>query len=285
MSVETLDSIILKLENELNQLKSKSIDVILFSETAAGICWLALIEIRKIIIKNGFQDQKEEIQFFKYVKPKVFSYYIYYIKLFDVESYRHKSAKKYQIKYLNHILKELHKFFEENKQFYQYYRGNYEYMDHLYYVREKDNYRVHFNNICTLNDYKFSTAYDNTIAAILAYENLIIYIDNEIDKLEKGLANKGMTEEKQSFFSNAQWTGSIISCVELIYALQSSGAINNGNIEIKELVQIFENMFNIKLEEVYRIFSDIQMRKKNRTKFLDDLKSALIRRMEESDFN
>lgn len=280
---ETLNLIIHKLENELNQLKSKSLEVLIFSEIAAGICWISLIEIRKLIIKNGFQNKEEEIHFFKHVKPKVFSNFIYHIKLFEIESHRNKAARKYQIKYLNHILKELHKFFEENKQFCQYYWQNYQYMDHLYFVREKSNYRIHFNNICTLNDYKFSTAYDSTVAAILAYENLISYIDNEIDKLKNGIVNLGMSVGKQPFMSNARWTGSNISCIELIYALQSSGAINNGNIEIKELVQIFESMFNIKLEEFYRSFSDIQMRKKNRTKFLDELKNGLIRRMEETE--
>jgi hypothetical protein len=63
--------------------------------------------------------------------------------------------------------------------------------------------------------------------------------------------------------------------------LHSAGVINNGNTEIKEVAGVFERMFNVKLDEYYRTFSDIQMRKTSRTKFLDILREALIKRMDE----
>jgi len=56
----------------------------------------------------------------------------------------------------------------------------------------------------------------------------------------------GSSKNGDTFKSNANWTESNASLVELIYALQSLGAINNGNIEINELAQIFEKMFNIR---------------------------------------
>ena len=262
-----LDEIIKKLDEELKLLKSQSLDTIIFTEKAAGICWFALIEIRKRIIKNGFQNLEEEIHFFKQIKPEVFSKYLYYYKLFEIESHRHNASKKYQIKILNQILKDLHKFLEDNRQFCQYHWGDKKYLDNLYFVREKSNYRIHFNNICALNDYKFSTAHDNTVAAIIAYEKLIEYIDKEIDVLKYGNSKNTNTVDRQPYKSNAKWTGSFTSLVELLYALYSAKVINNGNIEIKELVEIFEKMFNTKLDGYYRTFSDIKSREKSKTKF------------------
>ena len=136
-------------------------------------------------------------------------------------------------------MKDLHKFLEDNRQFCQYHWGDKKYLDNLYFVREKSNYRIHFNNICALNDYKFSTAHDNTVAAIIAYEKLIKYIDLEIDVLKYGSSKDTITEDIQPFRSDAKWTGTYAALVELLYALQSAGVINNGNMEIKELVEIF----------------------------------------------
>lgn len=276
MDAKPLIEIIQKLDKELAHLTSQSDDFLNSSESAASLCWLALNDMRKTIIKNGFQNEEEEIHFFKHVKPKVFSKYIFYYKLFEIESYRHKASKRFQIKYLNQVLNELHRYLEENMAFCQYHWGNKKNMDHLYFVRDKSNYRIHFNNLCTLLDYKFSTAHDNTVATIIAYEQLIKHIDNETDRLKyRNL------KDKAPFVSKAKWTGSNVALVELIYALHSLRVINNGDVEIKELAEIFEKMFNVKLEEYYRAFSDIQMRKTSRTKFLDMLRDALNKRIDE----
>lgn len=281
MGKNVIQTIKQKLDDDLIRLKSKKQNTLIFSESAAGSCWHALTEIRKIIIKNGFQNQEEEIDFFKHKKPKIYGMYLYYHKLFQIESHRSKASKKYQVKHLNQILKELHLFFDNNMQFCQYHWGNKTYMDQIYFVRDKINYRIHFNNFCALNDYKFSTAHDSTVAAILAYEKLIKYIDNEINILKFGVSLNDSLKNDQPFRSDLTWTGTQVSLVELIYALHSAGVINNGNTEIKELAGIFERMFNIKLDEYYRTFSDIQMRKTSRTKFLDILREALIKRMNE----
>jgi len=71
--------------------------------------------------------------------------------------------------------------------------------------------------------------------------------------------------------------------VELIYALHSNRSINNGKIDIKELIELFEKLFNINLEEYSRTFIDIRMRKTGRTKFLDNLKQSLLKKMEDAD--
>jgi hypothetical protein len=46
------------------------------------------------------------------------------------------------------------------------------------------------------------------------------------------------------------WTAAKIDAVELIYALKVSGAINNGNIDIAELVTLFEIIFQLDLGSI-----------------------------------
>ena len=278
MEAQDLENIINQLDEKLSQFNLQKQSILIHAETAAGFCQLALDEIRKLIIKNGFESEQEEINFFKYIKPKVLGKYIYYVQLFEIESHRYNASTKFQIKYLNQISKDLHKYLNDNIQFCQYYWGNKTSLDKFYFLRENSNYRISVNNICVLMDYKYSTARDAMAAAIIAYEQLIKYIDKEIDILRFG-----SSRNEEFFKTNANWTDSTTSLVELIYALQSSGAINNGNIEINELAQIFEKMFNIKLDDYYRVFLDIKVRKKSQTKFLDKLTQELIRRINDSE--
>ena len=191
MDAKTLNQIIQKVDEELTFLNSKRESSLIYAETAVGLCQVAIDELRKLVIKNGFETEDEEIQFFKHVKPKVMGKYIYYVQLFEIESHRHNASPKHQIKYLNQISKELHKQMDDNIQFCQYYWGNKTNLDRFYFLRKNSNYRISVNNICVLMDYKYSTAKDSMAATITAYEQLIKFIDSEIDILSFGPLKEG----------------------------------------------------------------------------------------------
>jgi alpha-L-fucosidase len=65
---------------------------------------------------------------------------------------------------------------------------------------------------------------------------------------------------------------------DMIRKLQPSAVI-----DIKELVELFEKLFNIDLVEYPRTFIDIRMRKTGQTKFLDNLKQSLLKRIDDAD--
>jgi len=69
----------------------------------------------------------------------------------------------------------------------------------------------------------------------------------------------------------------------LIYAVHSQGVFNNGSVDIKPIATVFERAFNVDLGEFYHTCLEIKYRKINRTKFLDELKESLIKRMDEQD--
>ena len=71
------------------------------------------------------------------------------------------------------------------------------------------------------------------------------------------------------------WTGSKTDLIELIYGLHASGAINNGNVEIKDIAILFQEMLNIDLGNYYHSFVEMRTRKINQTKFIDKLKTNL----------
>jgi len=67
----------------------------------------------------------------------------------------------------------------------------------------------------------------------------------------------------------------------LIYALCAQGILNNGNVDVKIIAKTFERTFNIDLGDFYHTFLELKARKINQTKFLDSLREALVRKMDE----
>ena len=67
---------------------------------------------------------------------------------------------------------------------------------------------------------------------------------------------------------------------KLLRALYACGSINHGNCDIRELTGFFEQIFNIRLPDIYRTYLEIKIRS-TPTKYIDNLKTALLRKMEE----
>jgi hypothetical protein len=81
-----------------------------------------------------------------------------------------------------------------------------------------------------------------------------------------------------------KWTGSIIDWVELNYALHEVKKINNGEISLRELFQQMGEIFDFNVKEFANYFMNIKGRlEENKTKFLDELKKALVRKMADAD--
>ena len=81
------------------------------------------------------------------------------------------------------------------------------------------------------------------------------------------------------------WTGTQAGLTELIYALNEMGVINGKHNDIKCLKTAFEQLFGFNLGNIYKTYENNRMRKKSRTPFLECLRNALLRRMEDDDLN
>ncbi|MGV8946494.1 MAG: RteC domain-containing protein [Lutibacter sp.] len=272
------NSIISDLDKKLEALEMENNDSIFKSEAGITYTEISIKRLQKLIIDQGFKTLSAEIHFFKHIKPQVFSKLIYYVKLINIESKRPRSRSKSQIKYLNNHIDKLQIYFNDNLEFYHYYRRGATFLDEQYFVRGKADLRLHPDSFHFFTDEQFSTSQDNTVATIMAYDMLIVYLQQEIEKLE----NKFETVIPKSMYKQSKlfWTGSKTDLIELIYALHSSGVINSGTADIKELASVFEQLFNIELGNYYHTFIEIRSRKCNNTKFLDRLKESLIKRIE-----
>ena len=265
-------------EGQLEALESGNGDILYKAERGIALVEKCIRKLQKQIVGQDFETQADEIYFFKHVKPQIFSKLIYYIRLFSIESKRPRGKDVAQIKYLQQQIDKLQTFFNDNLEFYNYYRRGAMSMDEQYFVRGNRDLRMPLESFHFLIDDEFSTCQDGTVATIMAYDMLIVYLRKEVDDLNNNMEpTKNTAMEKPS---KLFWTGSKTDLIELLYALHTSKSINGGTVDIKEMASHFEYFYNVDLGNYYHTFIDIRSRKTSRTRFLDRLIEMLNQRME-----
>jgi len=262
-----------KLVTTIHELELETDCPIQKAETIIKLIIENLSDLKVYILENGFKDTDEEIQFFKNQKPTIVSKLIYYNAVYKIETkkpYGEKETKKF----LNKELNKLKKFFDNNIDFYKYYRSGNSFLDENFFVRGNHDIRLWLDTFYFEADHRFCTSHDYKVAKILANDLIQVYLEDQLNNSSK---------KKLSDNSSLNWTASKTALTELIYALHAKGVFNNGNADIKLIAKTFESAFNIDLGDFYHTFMELKARKINRTKFLDSLCEALIKKMDEQD--
>lgn len=267
-----------KMESQISLIKQESYPLLKETSQCINVCQETLHDLRKQVEKNPLKDQREEIEFFKEVKPKFYSQFIYYVKIFHIEINRPTASDKVQVQYLESHLMRIKHFFDNNLDFYQYYRSGATHFDEIYFVRGQQDIRLLPDDLAYSIDHSFSTIQGYKVSKLFAYELLRIYLNTAIASMQ--FTDTADTRQSES---KLHWTSSKVSLIELIYSLQTAGVVNNGTADIKLLTDFFERYFQIELGNVYNVFQEMRIRKKNRSHFIDLLKERLIERMDKAD--
>ncbi|MBS1740473.1 MULTISPECIES: RteC domain-containing protein [Weeksellaceae] len=263
-----------ELEEEIKELIYDQGNFLSFYEKAIELILSKTAKLKEYILKKGFKNVQEEIHFFKYQKPAIISQLIYYNAIYKIEARKPYGAKHIR-KYLNKELKKLKRFFDNNLDFYKYYRSNNSFLDENFFVRGKHDIKLWLDTYYFQSDQTFSTSHDYKVAKIIANDLIQVYIEDQLySKTQEG---------KSASTQSLNWTGSKTAMIELIYALNCQGVFDNGNSDIRLIAQHFETTFNIDLGNFYQTFLELRTRKINRTKFLDELRDGLLRKMDEQD--
>jgi len=106
-------------------------------EKAIEIILKTIDSLRGVLLKTKFKTDAEEIKFFKEIKPQFTSKLIYYNTIFKIEMKRPNGGSRIVKKYYNNELVKLKAFFDNELEFYKYYRSGSTYLDHKYFLRSK----------------------------------------------------------------------------------------------------------------------------------------------------
>lgn len=263
------------LELEINDLEIESHNSIQAIESIIHLIIKRIVEVKEYVLKNNFKSIDEEINFFKYQKPILVSKLIYHNTLYKIETKKPHGTTTIR-RYLNDELQKLKIYFDNNLDFYKYYRTNSTYLDHKYFVRGKHDIKLSLDNYYFEADHRFSTSHCFKVANIMANDLLQVHLENELNE---------NSQKRVIDNSSLTWTSSKRALTELIYALHSYGVFDNGSADIKVIAKTLERTFNVDLGNFYHTYLEVKSRKINRTKFLDNLREALIKKMDEQEEN
>ncbi|MFV5685785.1 RteC domain-containing protein [Flavobacterium sp. GB2R13] len=276
------ESLMSELEHQLKSIHLETENQLQSAELAIKSTIAVLEKLKSFFIKYKPLNKKEEIEFFRDIKPKFASKLIYYNKIYTIETNRPLGSQKTIRKYYKAELLKLKVFFDENQEFYRYYRTGNNYLDNKYFIRDKYDLKLMLDSFYFQADHRFATSHDYKVARILANDEIKKFLEEQIAKLGRKAIKK---QSPSPFPKNQKWTGSKVELIELIYALHTEGVFNNGATGLKEVTTFFESALNINLGQFNRVFLEIRNRKSERTKFLNTLKNKLIIRMDDADEN
>ena len=237
------------------------------ADAGIDLCNNTLSRLKDFIEKEDFETVPDEIEFFKNVKPCPMSYLIYFTEVRSCELRKPKAGDNFQMRFFEKELRKINKFFHKNNDFVHYMEQGHSYMDHQLFTR---NHRKNFPFTPMINYYQypeFSTSHDMLWSKVQAMYRFIHHVREAIQ--EVGAGKKDLFPEKRHKI--VLWSGSKTALVELIYALYATGDLNHGTAELNTITSSFEDFFNIRLDNIYKTYSEIKARKGNRTKYLQNL--------------
>jgi len=265
-----------QLELDLSCISQKNSVVYKYQQRTA--CYYEIIlQLKSFVLNYSFSDLNEEIHFFKEIKPRFMSEFLYNKKVFQILISKPIGNYDVLLNYYENYLKQITWFFNTHQEFYQYYRLNSTYNDAIFFVRQKD--ELFFLTDASVNNFEpaFSSSHDFLVARIMSNDKLEEFLKAEIAAIS---AKNEIPHVDISQNLNLEWTDSKSDLIELIYALIAKGSINKGNCDIRQLAHFFELTFNVKLQDIYRTFQDIKIRSVQ-TKFIDSLKASFLKKIDE----
>jgi ElaB/YqjD/DUF883 family membrane-anchored ribosome-binding protein len=272
--LQKVEKLLNRLESDLNQIKAEIHDPEECAQQSLETVIEYLDEVNELTANHPFESVSDEIKFFKYCKPKLVARYFYFYRLVEYEIQKAKIDQPRLRKYFKKEKKRILRFFEKHVDLVASYKSTDPTADQNFFTRKSCCDSACCKKVFLVLSNPKQSKNDLILAEIMANEQLYIYIEKELNKLKP-------IDEQNHLISPFHWTGSKVALVELIYALASTKMVDNGDVEIKDLVRLFEQVFQQKIDSPYQVFSEIKARKHDQTKFLDQLKDALVQRISE----
>lgn len=246
------------------------------AERSSSVVRECIEKLKEYVSKTGFENNEEEITFFKEIKPKFFALLILYVKLYDIHT-RMPIPIKEQRKLLKKELEKIHQYFDDQQEFYRYYRQRGSYMDESYFLRDRYDIKLLPDISYLDSDTTFRTSKDYQVAKIMAFDLL----NDKLSTLLKDLEYQAGKDGPEISLASLPWTDTKAGLIEILYGLQCMGSLNNANAGLTQIARLLESAFQVSLGNYSRGFQEMSIRKKSRTPFLDRMREMVIKRMDE----
>lgn len=237
----------------------------------------------QLMVKDLPMDEPLEILLFKEIKPAFYCHQIFATEIYTIETGFPFGGTDKQVTFLEGELDYVEHFFARYPFLYHYYKLRMSEMDGIYFLRNGKPDDVTLPHGPD-RDPLFSTACDYLFAKFRAFDMLKEWLQEKISYL-KGNPAKNVTSLTDDLRSEELiWTGDAINLAELGYGLVLSGQLNHGQASIAQVFRWLEEKFRITIGVPQKKFGELRARKRlSRTKFIDELRDQLIRKMDSED--
>lgn len=277
--MKKIAQIIADFNQRTKTVKNSNLDKVNKLKESIRIARNCLLQLRLELRKSGFSSKKDEITFFKYQKPHIQGRLNFYLKLNSfIVAYPIVDDTNQR----SFILNELAKIDNEKKEyldFLKYYKFKETKLDYLYFLRNNNQLNLFINATYHIEDPEFSTSHDHLVSEIITNDLLTKFYTKQLNEISSNQNKPGTKELRPDILKDLNWTASKTDLAELLYALNAAGAIKNGKAEMKKLVKVCKALFGIDLGNVYKTYSEIKLREKDPTKFLDLMKVRLTQKI------
>lgn len=259
-----------QLKAELNELGNEDLTVFHNYDRSLELIKDALKDFKAIVMNNSFNSVEDEIVFFKEIKPFVLSRFLFLTFVIQHDNLYFISPKSAEF-HVKKMLKEKKSFLAEYKTYIIQLKSCSLKKEGEYFVRNQFSPPICSVYSEVLLNIQFCTFHSEILSIFKSYKLIQNFLD--LKKENSTSTNIGIP---------LKWTQNKTALIELIYALHYSNAINSGNGSIKDLKNVFETVFNVKLGNVYRAYHDFK-RREIRTPFIASLRKAMENKLDEDD--
>jgi len=262
------------MNDQLVQIDKLQEPILCRAAKAMAVCNEAIKDLNEMAKSASFASIEEEIEFFKTIKPRFVAELIYYAKVHDVHLRWPLGDENCHREYLRKTMGQFQHFFEDNFEFFIYWRIGSTDHDEAYFLRSGNaGFQVLSLPFFIKGD-QWSTGYDTLVACILAFERLVDYIKERQSPPQPSAA---------AVYVPLNWTGEKVDFVELCYSLAESGALNSGAATLHDIFNVLGAAFNIHIKDYARKWLDIRARKSDKPSFIEKLVGYFKKAREKSD--
>ena len=237
--------------------------------------------LKTFIVAYEFADEDEEILFFKEIKPRFFCKLLFCLKVYYIEVNKPMGSWELQSAYYNKELDSIAAYLRKRLDFYKYYRSGSTHRDPIYFKRGiMDWDEQYIDGFHFERDPLFSSGCDFTVAKIHSYDMLQVYLREQQENITEHKLE--LADKQRRAETVIHWTGKKIGLISLLYAFDTMGVIDNGNISLRKIQEFAEVHFDVKLGNIASAFNELRLRQ-NPTQFIDELKAALEKRIRDAD--
>lgn len=239
----------------------------------------SLARLRGMVEEGGFASVEEEIVFFKSVKPRFYALLVLSAERYGLEALRPVRKGKARERFYTGQLDYIDRFFAQHGFLYAYYRMGATELDNVYFVRGAVPSGMVGADVPDL-DPAFATLGDYLFSKFIALERLREIVVSEVEV--PVLAGTGAVRSKKG--RELRWTGDSCNLIELVYGIFDCRQVNDGEVDLSDLMEVFEQCFQINLSRYFRRFTEIKRRKSmSKTRFLDEMARMVNKRIDDGD--